>query len=62
MSLFVTLESEFMVKTKMTNCLFDARANSASHLTLAPSARGGPRFSGARVTCLALLTLGAESS
>ena len=35
---------------------------SASHLTLSPSARGGPRFSGDRATCLALLTLGAESS
>jgi len=51
-----------MVDPAMTDCLFDARANSASHLTLSPSARGGPRFSGDRVTCLALLTLGAESS
>ena len=41
---------KFMVNPEMTDCLFDARANSASHLTLAPSARGGPRFSGARVT------------
>ena len=51
-----------MVNLKITDCLFDARANSASHLTRSPSARDGPRFSGDRATCLALLTLGAESS
>ncbi len=34
----------------------------ASRLTHSPSARGEPRFSGDRVTCLALLTLDAESS
>ena len=51
-----------MFNSKMADCLFDASANSASHLTLSPSARGGPRFSGDRATCLALLTLGAESS
>jgi len=51
-----------MFNSKMTDCLFDARANIASHLTQSPSARGGPRFSGDRVTCLALLALGDESS
>ena len=51
-----------MFNSKMIDSLFDARANTASHLTLTPSARGGPRFSGDRATCLALLTLDAESS
>ena len=51
-----------MINSKMTDSLFDARANTASHLTRYPSARGGPRFSGDRATCLALLTLDAESS
>ena len=53
---------ESMVNPEMTDCLFGARADSASHLTPSPSARGGPRFSGDRATCLALLTLGDESS
>lgn len=30
--------SELMIKTKMTECLFNARANSASHLTRPPGA------------------------
>jgi len=34
----------------------------ASHLARSPSARGRPRFSGDRATCLAITTLGAESS
>ena len=51
-----------MFNSKMTDCLFDARASSASHLTRSPSARSGLRFSGDKVTCLALLTLNAESS
>ena len=53
---------EFMVNPEITDCLFDARVNSASHLTLSPSARGRPRFSGDWATCLALLTLGTEFS
>ena len=53
---------EFMVDPEMTDCLFDARANSASHLTRSPSARSGPRFSVDSATGLALLTLDAESS
>ena len=61
MSLIYRICTEFMISLKMTDCLFNARANSASHLT-APSARGGPRFSGDWATCLALLTPGAESS
>ena len=34
----------------------------ASHLTRSPSSRGRPRFSGDRATCLAIMTLDAESS
>ena len=32
--------SEFIVNPEMTNCIFDARAYSASHFTRAPSVRG----------------------
>ena len=56
-----------MINPEMTDCLFDSKANSASHLTRSPSARGGPRFSGDRATCLAPVFTkagipGAESS
>ena len=62
MSLFAALAVNLCSNLKIADCLFDAKANSASHLTLSPSARGGSRFSGDRATCLALLTLGDESS
>ena len=46
-----------MVDPEMTDCLFDARANSAKQVTLSPEKRGTPRAEGDWVRCDAIVAL-----
>ena len=62
MSLFAALAVNLCSNLKIADCLFDAKANRAKQVTLSPEKRGPPRAEGDRVTCLALLALGDESS
>ena len=63
MSLFIVLAENLCLILKWQT-VYSTPVPIARHISPypIPSARGGPRFSGDRATCLALLTLDAESS